>query len=107
MALDERDRLCLLEARPALRRNGCGWRFERARHRGPKPTFAGRRVKALVDMGLLRWVNRCRSAAALTEEGELAMIAAAVEDMTARGMAPDAARNAAAVMIAHFHGRWP
>jgi hypothetical protein len=32
--------------------------------------FAGQRVKALVDQGLLRWVNRARTAAVLTEEGE-------------------------------------
>ena len=35
---------------------------ERARHPGPKPHFQGQRVTALVDAGLLRWVNACRSA---------------------------------------------
>jgi hypothetical protein len=69
MALEMSDRLILNEARPALKRNGLGWRFEQARHPGPKPTFAGRRVAALVDAGLLRWVNKCRSAAALTAKG--------------------------------------
>ena len=43
---------------------------ERARHPGPKPHFQGQRVTALVDAGLLRWVNACRSAAVLTEEGK-------------------------------------
>jgi hypothetical protein len=68
--VDVRDRLILLEARPALRRIGRGWTFERARYSGPKRHFQGRRVKALVDAGLLRWVNACQSAAVLTEEGE-------------------------------------
>ena len=69
--LDVRDRLCLLEAQPALRRNGRGaTTFERARHPDPKPRFAGQRVERLVEAGLLRWVNECRSAAVLTEDGK-------------------------------------
>jgi hypothetical protein len=68
--LDVRDRLILLEAQPALRRNGPGRTFERARHSDPKPRFAGQRVERLVEAGLLRWVNACRTAAVLTEEGE-------------------------------------
>jgi hypothetical protein len=76
MALDVRDRMVLLEARPALRRIGRGWTFERAKSFGPrfapKPRFHGARVKALVDGGLLRWVNASRSAAVLTEEGRKA-----------------------------------
>jgi hypothetical protein len=70
MALDVHDRLILLEAQPALRRIGRGWTFERARHPGPKPRFEGRRVERLVEAGLLRWVNECRSAAVLTEDGK-------------------------------------
>jgi hypothetical protein len=70
--LDVRDRLCLLEAQPALRRIGRGGTFERARHPDPKPRFAGQQVERLVEAGLLRWVNACRSAAVLTDEGEKA-----------------------------------
>jgi hypothetical protein len=68
--LDVRDRQILLEAQPALRRIGRGWTFERARYRGPKPRFEGRRIERLVEAGLLRWVNVSRSAAVLTEDGK-------------------------------------
>jgi hypothetical protein len=54
-----------------LRRKPVGGAFERARAKAPdRPTFAAARVNRLVEAGLLRWINRCRSAAALTEEGE-------------------------------------
>jgi hypothetical protein len=66
-----RERLILNEAHPALKRNANGGAFERAKAIGPRPpTFATWRVNRLVDAGLLRWVNRCRSAATLTEDGE-------------------------------------
>jgi hypothetical protein len=68
--LDVHDQLILLEAQPALMRIGRSWTFERARHPGPKPRFTGRRIRRLVDAGLLRWVNDCRTAVVLTEEGE-------------------------------------
>jgi hypothetical protein len=72
MALDGRDRLALSEARTALKRIGPGWRFERARPAGSKPVIGGRRVERLVGQGFMRWVNACRSAAVLTDEGESA-----------------------------------
>jgi hypothetical protein len=66
-----RDRAALEEGRTALKRIGPGWRFERAKPAGPKPKFGGRRVERLVDQGYLRWVNACRSATVLTDEGDI------------------------------------
>jgi hypothetical protein len=66
--LSAKDRLALREARPALRRNGAV--FERAKWMNPKPKIGFMRVGRLVEAGLLRWVNRCHSAAVLTEDGE-------------------------------------
>ena len=57
--------------RTTLRRLKPGAVYRQAksrRHDGQ--TFTVRRVKAAVDAGLLRWVNRCRSAAVLTERAE-------------------------------------
>jgi hypothetical protein len=68
--LSEEDRLALREAEPALRRNLSGALFERAKRRGPpKARFGFMRVHRLVEAGMLRWVNRCHSAAVLTEDG--------------------------------------
>jgi hypothetical protein len=67
----ERDRAILREASPALRRNGHGYVFHRA-HGGGTLHVSGHDVKRLVEAGLLRWVNSCRSAAVLTEQGEKA-----------------------------------
>jgi hypothetical protein len=82
MKLSEEERRVLAECRPALRRDGKADRF----HRAPKSvvwsvngkdvfrleTVAGPVVRRLVEAGLLRWVNACRSAAVLTEEGKRA-----------------------------------
>ena len=78
-ALSEEERRVLKECRPALRRDGRAYLFHRAPkslvwsvgmdERRLKPV-AGRLVHHLVEAGLLRWVNACRSAAVLTEEGE-------------------------------------
>ena len=73
MKLSEDERRALAECQPALKRDGSGF------HRAPKSgrvhrlkTVAGPVVRRLVEAGLLRWVNACRSAAVLTEEGRRA-----------------------------------
>jgi hypothetical protein len=80
MELSEAERRTLDKCRPALKRDGRAYQF----HRAPKSlagsingrsvrrleTVAGSLVHHLVEAGLLRWVNACRSAAVLTEEGE-------------------------------------
>ena len=73
MKLSEDERRALAECWPALKRDGSGF------HRAPKSgrvcrpkIVAGPVVRRLVEAGLLRWVNACRSAAVLTEEGRRA-----------------------------------
>jgi hypothetical protein len=79
MELSREEHRALSECRPALKRDRRSYYF----HRAPKSlawsvngrsiarleTVAGPLVHHLVEAGLLRWVNECRSAAVLTEEG--------------------------------------
>jgi hypothetical protein len=82
MELSKEERRVLDECRPALKRDGRAYQF----HRAPKSltwsvngrsvcrleAVAGPLVHHLVEAGLLQWVNTCRSAAVLTEEGKRA-----------------------------------
>ena len=65
--MSDEDWLALHAAQPALRRVK-GGAFERARRPGLKRKFPAEQINRLVDLGLLVWVNRCRSAAVLSEK---------------------------------------
>jgi hypothetical protein len=71
--LSEAERLILEECRPALRRApGRSKIFRRAPACRPRPALSTGSVWRLEKLGLLQWVNRCRTAAVLTEEGKAA-----------------------------------
>ena len=67
--LSERERLIVASARPTLK-TGPGGVFRQAKRTGKRPAFRRQELRPLVEGGLLFWVNRCRTAAALTDEGE-------------------------------------
>lgn len=64
--LNDKDWLALHAAEPALKRVK-GGAFEQARRPGVKRKFPAAQISRLVDLGLLRWVNRSRTAAVLSE----------------------------------------
>lgn len=65
------DALAFARLSPALRRTG---RNAKVFVTSPMPAscaavVSGAAVRDLVDAGLMRWVNKCKSAAVLTEKG--------------------------------------
>jgi hypothetical protein len=62
--------LVLAAASPALKRIGInGAHFVEAKQTANKDLISGRKVRELVELGLLDWVNESRSAVVITDKG--------------------------------------